>query len=174
MSSDLIDVDLSKIRQLQPKWSAIAQDIALLTVPTSGGTAYTAQDIAKYYGLTEPQFCKLLEIPQFQNLVKQEVAAAKELGPKAGVRLRAEALSLQLQEQLFTRALQGDLDDKLSVQLLGMLMKSAGIDQPPEMAAAQAPQSTVNIAFNIPKLQNRKLAHLVNQPQTNLIDVEGA
>ena len=168
------DDEIRKLKKLQPRWANIAQDIALLTVPTSGASTYTAKDIAAYYKLTDSEFCKLLAIPQFGALVKQEVAAVKELGPKAGVRLRAEALAIQLQEQLFNRATQGDLDDKLTVQLLGMLMKSAGIDQPPEMVQAQAPQNTVNIAFNVPKLQNKKLAHLINLPQTNVVDVEGS
>lgn len=172
MGTDVVDPDLLVLKQIQSKWPSIAQDIALLTVPTSGSATYTGADIAAYYKLTDTQFTKLIELPQFRTLVEQEVAAAKELGPKAGVRLRAEALSLELQETLFSRAMAGDLDDKLSVQLLGMLMKSAGIDQPPEMVQAQTAHNTVNIAFNVPKLSNKKLAHIMNQPQTNVIEGE--
>ena len=66
------------------------------------------------------------------------------------------------------------LDDDLSIKLLGMLLKSSGLEQPPEVikAQAQAQSNTVNIAFNIPKMNNPKLKHLINQPQVNVVDAE--
>ena len=74
---------------------------------------------------------------------------------------------------MFVKATSNELDDDLSIKLLGMLLKSAGLEQPPEVVKAQAQANTVNIAFNIPKLNNPKLKHLMSQPQVNVSDVEG-
>ena len=157
------------------KWADIAHDIAMLTVPAEGGTSYTAQDIVRAHGITDVEFKSLLALEAFQNLVKAEVKCIKDMGPHAGARIRAEAMAIKLQETLFQRATCGDLDDKLAVQLLGMLLKSAGLEQPPEVVKAQAQAAVVNnIAFNIPRLpKNNKLSHLMKQPQTNVIDIEG-
>ena len=74
--------------------------------------------------------------------------------------------------RVFQRAVQGELDDKLAVQLLGMLLKSAGLEQPPEVLKAQAQNNVVNIAFNVPKINNPKLKHIINQPQVNVVEAE--
>lgn len=157
------------------RWPDIAHDIAMLTLPADGGTSFTAKDIVKAHGLTETEFTALLRLESFQSLVKSEVKRIKDMGPHAGARIRAEAMAIKLQEELFQRATNGELDDKLAVQLLGMLLKSAGLEQPPEVAKAQAQAAVVNnIAFNIPRLpKNNKLSHLMSQPQTNVIDIEG-
>lgn len=155
-------------------WPSIAKDIAMLAAPASGATTYTAKDIAREYNLTTEQFTQLMQLPAFKSLLKQELDYVKELGPKAGARLRAEAMATEIGEYIFNRITQTqDLDDKLTVQFYGMLLKSAGLEQPPEMLAASAPQNTVNIAFNVPKLKNQKLAHIAKQSQVNVIDVEG-
>lgn len=153
------------------EWPLIARDLALLAVPVEGATTFAPEDIARVHGLTQGEFDTLLQVSSFQTLVAQEVDRIQELGPHAGVRLRAEAMSMALQEYLFKRAQSGALEDKTVLQLLGVLMKAAGIEQPVEQVQAAAPQSTVNIAFNLPRLPtNRKLAHLMNQPQVNVID----
>ena len=95
------------------------------------------------------------------------------MGPNAGARMRAEAMAVSLQEQLFNEARSGVMDSKSQLQFLAMLLKAAGLEQPPEAARAAATQNVVNIAFNVPKLRgNRKLAHLMTQSQTNVISVE--
>lgn len=171
----MASVSITDLKKSETKWPSIARDIALLATPVDGATTYTASDIAAEYGLPLEHLTALLALPAFQELVRQELAHIKTLGPKAGARLRAEAMAIEVQEYLFNRVTRlHDLDDKLSVQFYGMLLKSAGLEQPPEMAQAQAPQNTVNIAFNIPKLKNPKLAHLASLSQTRVIDAGGS
>lgn len=157
----------------EKQWPDIAHDIAMLSVPTDGAATYSAADIARTHGISLESFNELLKLSSFQMLVANEVRRIKELGPQAGARIRAEAMAIRLQENLFVKATSNELDDDLSIKLLGMLLKSAGLEQPPEVVKAQAQANTVNIAFNIPKLNNPKLKHLISQPQVNVIDVEG-
>lgn len=171
--SELTDYDLTVLKDCQMDWPNIAHDIAMFANPAPGATAFTEADIARSHNLTLDQFHGLLKLEPFRAMVIGEIKRVSEMGPQAGVRLRAESMAVALQERLFSQAMSGLLDDKLTIQLLGMLNKSAGLEQPPEVIAAQAPQQTVNIAFNIPKLKNNKLAHLVGQKQVNLIDAEG-
>lgn len=156
------------------KWADIAHDIAMLAVPSKGGTTYTAHDIAQAHHISDAEFKSLLALPMFQSIVQAEVKRIKELGPQAGARIRAEAMAIELQELMFKKATMNALDDDLSIKLLGMLLKSSGLEQPPEVVKAQAAAqgNTVNIAFNIPKMNNPKLKHLINQPQVNVVDAE--
>ncbi len=173
MANELTHTQFSILKDKERNWPLIAHDLAMLAVPTSGATNFTAADIARNYQLDEAQFEQLLQLSSFQALLNAELARLKDLGPNAGARVRAESMAMAIQERLFNKVTHGDLDDKLTVQFLGMLLKSAGIEQPPEMARAAAPQSTVNIAFNVPKLpNNKKLAHIINQPQNHVIDAE--
>lgn len=155
------------------KWADIAHDIAMLAVPSNGGTTYTAADIAKTHHITIEEFNDLLKLPVFATLVQAECKRIKGLGPQAGARIRAEAMALELQESMFKKAIQNQLEDDLSIKLLGMLLKSSGLEQPPEVVKAQSQSNTVNIAFNIPRINNPKLKHLINQPQVNVVDAEG-
>lgn len=172
--SQLVPTDVSPILlQKQHQWPTIARDIALMTQPQVGAT-YSAADIAEAYDIPESEFVSLLKLPVFIELMKAEMARIRELGPFAGQRMRAEALVTDLQERLFIRAKSGEMEDKQMLQFLSILMKSAGMDAPVEAKESSTVQQTaVNIAFNIPKLDNPKLAHLVNQPQTNVIDFTG-
>lgn len=159
----------------QHQWPMIARDIALMTQPQNG-TAYTAADIAKSYGIPDADFVMLMRLPVFIDIVKSEMARLKELGPFAGHRMRTEALVTDLQEQLYMKAKSGDMEDKQVLQLLSMLMRSAGLDTPIDNKQDAAPitQTAVNISFNVPKLPtNKKLAHIMAQPQTNVIDITG-
>lgn len=163
---------MSLIDLSQAHWVEIAHDLAMLTVPVDGATVYTPEDIAKNHNLTTQEFKDLLNTQAFQDILEGELRRIKNMGEHAGVRLRAEAMATALQENLFQRAVQGDLDDKLAVQLLGMLLKSAGLEQPPEVLKAQAQNNVVNIAFNVPKINNPKLKHIINQPQVNVVEAE--
>lgn len=156
------------------KWPDIAHDIAMLAVPSDGGVKYSAADIARTHGLSMESFSQLLKLPMFKSLLESEIKRIKELGPQAGARIRAEAMAIELQENMFKKAIQNQLDDDLSIKLLGMLLKSSGLEQPPDVVKAQAAAqgNTVNIAFNIPKMNNPKLKHLINQPQVNVVDAE--
>lgn len=159
----------------QYEWPLIARDLVLLATPVNGATNFTPEAIAAAYGMSDDEFRQLAQLPAFLAIVEQEVGRIQRMGANAGVRMRAEAMAMSLQERLFTRAQEGDLDDRLSVEFLRMLMRSAGIEQPEEAARAAAPQNTVNIAFNVPRLpSNSKLAHIAAQPQTRLIEGETA
>lgn len=157
--------------EVQHRWPLIARDLVLMAQPGCG-SSYTLSDVAQHYDLTTEQLTALMQLPSFENLLKSEMARVKAMGPSAGFRLRAEILAGDLQERLYLRAQSGDMEDKQMLQLLAILMRSAGIDTPAEpISTASAP--AVNISFNIPKLPtNRKLAHLMKQPQTNVIDLE--
>lgn len=154
-------------------WPSIAHDIAMMYAPAMGATTYKVEDIIKNYGISKETFDELMKVETFRELIVSEVRRIKKLGDHAGVRLRAESMSVKLQEVMFAKALNNELDDELSIKLLGMLLKSAGLEQPPEVVQAQAQQQQINIAFNIPRLKNNKLKHLVNQPQTKIVDAEG-
>ena len=41
-----------------------------------------------------------------------------------------------------------------------------------EVLKAQAQNNVVNIAFNVPKINNPKLKHIINQPQVNVVEAE--
>ena len=164
-----------KLLSCKHRWPSIARDIALLAVPSGAPASYTAEDIARVYNLTTEEFVELTKIPAFVTIMRDELERIKSMGPNAGTRMRAEAMAVALQEQLFSEASNGELDEKTKLQFLGMLLRSAGLEQPPEAAKAAAAQNVVNIAFNIPKLRNNKLAHIVAQEQTNVVEVkEGA
>ena len=163
---------MSLIDLPQAHWVEIAHDLAMLTVPVDGATVYTPEDIAKNHKLSTQEFQDLLNTQSFQDILEGELRRIKNMGEHAGVRLRAEAMATALQENLFQRAVQGELDDKLAVQLLGMLLKSAGLEQPPEVLKAQEQSNVVNIAFNVPKIHNPKLKHIINQPQVNVVEAE--
>lgn len=173
MANELTHTQFSILKDKERNWPLIAHDLAMLAVPTSGASNFTAEDIARNYQLSNEQFEQLLNLSSFQTLLQSELKRVKDLGPNAGARMRAESMAMAIQEKLYAKVASGELDDKLTVQFLGMLLKSAGIEQPPEMVQAAAPQSTVNIAFNVPRLPNsKKLAHLMNQPQNHIIDAE--
>lgn len=161
-----------KLLKIKSKWGLIAKDIALMMLP-DGLTEYTASDIAATYNLTDAEYDALLELPAFQLVLNNEQERIKQLGPAAGTRLRAEALATSLVEHLYSKAMSNDMDDKQSMELLKTLMRSAGTDAPPETIKAEQQNTSVNIAFNLPKLNNKKLAHLVGQPQVNVIDMSG-
>ena len=166
-------LDLSPLLlKKQHQWPMIARDIALMSQPQSG-TVYTASDIAKSYDIPAEDFVHLMKLPVFVDLVKSEMARLRELGPFASYRIRTESLVSDLQERLYLRAQSGEMEDKAMLQLLSILMRSAGMDAPVENKSegGNVNQTAVNISFNIPKLPtNKKLAHIMAQPQTNVID----
>lgn len=154
------------------EWGPIAHDIALLTAPVDGATTYTASDIAKAHGISSEQLAQLLKLPAFVEIVRKEVQRIKDMGPNAGARLRAEAMAMVLQEKLFALALSGELDGKLLVQFYTSLLKTSGLEEPPETKTQVTPQVVNNVlSFNVPRLpNNRKLSHLMGQPQTRIVD----
>lgn len=164
----------AKLVSIQYKWASIARDIALMSQPYVGGTEFTAKDIANRYELSNAEFILLMKTPAFLEILKAELVHIKELGPHAGHKLRAEAMLIDVQERLYIRALNGEMEDKQLLQFLAVLLKSAGLDGGMENKtdAVVQNQTAVSIAFNVPKLpSNKKLSHIMNLPQTNVVDV---
>lgn len=143
----------------------------------SAGSKYTGADIARNYGLTNDDFLCLIKLPIFGDILKTEIARFKALGPDAGYKMRVEALVADIQERLYLRVKNGSMDDKSAIQFLQMLMKSIGTDavvQPETATGAPVTNTAVNISFNIPRLpHNKKLNHLLAQPQTNVVECSG-
>lgn len=164
----------NSLLQKQHQWPLIAKDIALMTQPTSAESVYTAADIAKNYDLTPNEFTLLMRLPVFSQLVRDEMDRLKQMGPFAGHKLRAEAIISDLQEQVYLRAKQGLMEDKLVISYLGMLMRSIGMDMPSQDKTESVETgniTNINIAFNIPKLLNKKLAHIAAIPHNTVVDV---
>lgn len=167
----------NRLIDIQHQWPLIARDIALMCHPQQGSTQYTAKDIAANYSLSIEDFRYLIRLPVFQDILKIELAKLKALGPDAGYKMRIEAFIMDIQEQLYVRIKRGTMDDKSAIQFLQMLMSSVGlITNGKEQPTASSPvnNTAVNISFNVPKLpNNRKLNHILAQPQTNVIDYTG-
>lgn len=177
-----METSLEKVPRIllvnQHQWPLIARDIAMMLQPGTTGTSYTIDDIAQNYNLSQKDILTLIRLPVFKDILKSELTRLKSLGPNAGYVMRIEALVSDIQERLYLRLQNGDMDDKSAIQFLGMLMKSIGIDstesEDKPQQQVQAVNNSVNISFNIPKLpKNRKLNHLVGQPQTNVVDYTG-
>ena len=160
----------AKLAAKRSEWGAIAQDIVMMSTDSDGSTPYTAADVADNYGLTPEELDVLLKLPAMKELIAAEKARIHDLGVNAGARLRAEALASSLQEVLYRKALSGAMDDRQSVQLLTILMRSAGTDAPPETKEAERPQTSVNIAFNIPKIAGKKFAKLSACAQNKVVE----
>ena len=146
----------AKLAAKRSEWGAIAQDIVMMSTDSGGAATYTADDVA-------------LTLPAMKELIAAEKARIHDLGVNAGARIRAEALASSLQETLYRRALNGQMDDRQAVQLLSILMRSAGTDAPPETKEAERSQTQVNIAFNIPKIAGKKFAKLAACSQNKTV-----
>lgn len=159
----------AKLAAKRSEWGAIAQDIVMMSTDSGGAATYTADDVADNYGLTPDELNLLLTLPAMKELIAAEKARIHDLGVNAGARIRAEALASSLQETLYRRALNGQMDDRQAVQLLSILMRSAGTDAPPETKEAERSQTQVNIAFNIPKIAGKKFAKLAACSQNKTV-----
>ena len=151
----------AKLAAKRSEWGAIAQDIVMMSTDSGG---------ADNYGLTPDELNLLLTLPAMKELIAAEKARIHDLGVNAGARIRAEALASSLQETLYRRALNGQMDDRQAVQLLSILMRSAGTDAPPETKEAERSQTQVNIAFNIPKIAGKKFAKLSACAQNKVVE----
>ena len=154
------------------QWPLIARDIILLAKEGSV-VGYGVPEIAKSYGLSEEEFVELSQLDAFRSVVKSEMDRFKKLGPRAGYKLRTEALITDIQERVYAKVRDGLIDDKSVLQFLNMLMRSVGYDQPSDEEKKSASDTPlVSIAFNVPNLKNNKLAHLVSQPQNKVIEAQ--
>lgn len=131
---------MSDVLALQMQWPALAQDIALITIPNSPVTNIDA--VCNTYGITRAALKELLQVPHFQLLLDASMQELRKQGSRAGARYRAMQLSQSLAENLYRKANSGRLEDKEAVKLLDILVKAAGM-------AKDEPQTQVNVQTNV-------------------------
>jgi len=162
-----------KLVKMQHKWPTIARDLALMSQPQTQSSQFDIEDVARMYDLSLVELNELIINPTFRQLVVEAVRNLKALGPRAGFRMRAELLATELQEKLYNRAVSGSMEDKQMLQFLAVLLKSAGLEAPPEDTPPPMPAGpSVHVALNFPSIPGRSLDHarVIAKPQ-ELIDV---
>lgn len=142
----------------QLRWPSMAQDLAIMAAP--GEATIDVAGFCRSYEITEADLNDLLVVPEFQDLLRHAVEQVQAQGDKAGPRYRATVLSRHLSEALFRKASSGDMNDKEAIKLLEILLRSAGLYDPPPVATTQ-----VNVGVSVPipippGLSNPKLNHL--------------
>ena len=140
------------------RWASLAQDLAILTVPNS--PLSSLERICEVYDIAEVDVNALLQIPEFQTLVRNQLVSLKNQGTKAGQMYRANTLSQGLSEKLYNDAINGDMEAKDSIKLLELLMKAGGVMDKEQQATVVNTQ--VNVAVPLPPsdLHNPKFKHL--------------
>lgn len=142
------------------RWPALAQDIALITIPNSPINGI--DEVCSAYGITKSELREILTVPYFQQLLDNSMQELKKQGSKAGLRYRAMVLAESLAEMLYRRANSGQMKDADALKLLDSLLKASGIEK--DTAAATQVNVQNNIALPFPP-GVKKVA--------NLIPVEG-
>lgn len=137
------------------RWPALAQDIALITIPNSPINGI--QEICDSYGITKPELRDILSVPYFQQLLDTSMQELQKQGSKAGLRYRAMILAESLAEMLYRRANSGQMKDQDALKLLDSLLKASGIEKDP--AGTQVNVQN-NIALPFPA-GVKKVANLV-------------
>lgn len=139
----------------QLRWPALAQDLALMSVPNS--PIQGIDEILEEYQLTKAELKHIIAVPHFQQLLDVSFRELGKQGSKAGVRIRAMYLAQSLAEMLYRRANGGEMKDADALKLLESLIKTAGLGE-----KDQATQVNVqnNIALPFPQ-GVAKIAHCI-------------
>lgn len=137
------------------RWPALAQDIALITIPNSPINGI--QEVCDAYGITQPELRDILSVPYFQQLLDTSMQELQKQGSRAGLRYRAMVLAESLAEMLYRRANSGQMKDTDALKLLDSLLKASGIEKEP--AGTQVNVQN-NIALPFPQ-GVKKVANLV-------------
>lgn len=111
------------------RWPALAQDIALITIPNSPINGI--QEVCDAYGITQPELRDILSVPYFQQLLDTSMQELQKQGSRAGLRYRAMILAESLAEMLYRRANSGQMKDADALKLLDSLLKASGIEKEP-------------------------------------------
>lgn len=127
------------------RWPALAQDIALITIPNSPING--VQEVCDAYGLTKAELREIVAVPYFQQLLDTSLQEVSKQGSKAGLRYRAMILAESLAEGLYRRANSGQMKDADALKLLDSLLKACGIEKD---AGTQVNVQT-NIALPFPQ-----------------------
>lgn len=137
------------------RWPALAQDIALITIPNSPINGI--DEVCSAYGITKSELREILAVPYFQQLLDNSIQELKKQGSKAGLRYRAMVLAESLAEMLYRRANSGAMKDGDALKLLDSLLKASGIEK--DTTATQVNVQN-NIALPFPP-GVKKVANLV-------------
>lgn len=137
------------------RWPALAQDIALITIPNSPINGL--QEVCDAYGITQSELRDILSVPYFQQLLDTSMQELQKQGSKAGIRYRAMILAESLAEMLYRRANSGQMKDADALKLLDSLLKASGVDKD---AAGTQVNVQNNIALPFPP-GVKKVANLV-------------
>lgn len=130
---------MTDILRTQFQWPALAQDMAMLSVPNSPVGSIDA--VCSAYDITKDELRVILAIPHFQYLLDASLQDAQKQGSRAGARYRALTLAQSLAESMFRKANAGEMKDADCLKLLESLLKTAGL--------ADKDQTQVNVQTNI-------------------------
>ena len=140
----------------QVRWPSLARDLAIMSAPDS--PLQDIDQVAESYHISVDDIRKLLLLPEFQGMVKDELARVKAEGGRAGAVYRFATLSQSLAEKLYNDAM-GPMESKDAIKFLELILKCAGF-----MDTKEAQVNTqVNVGVHLPLpqgLSNKKLAHL--------------
>lgn len=150
----------------QLRWPSMAQDLAIMGAP--GEATIDIDGFCRSYGLTEAELNALLTVPEFQELLRHAVEQVHAQGDKAGPRYRAAVLSRHLSEALFRKASLGEMNDKEAIKFLEILLRSAGLYDPPPVSTTQVNVGVAAVPIPVPSgMNNPKLSHLVTTDATS-------
>lgn len=139
------------------RWPSLARDLAVMTAPESPIT--DLGQLCKAYKITEGELAEIVKVPEFQNLLKNELETCKALGSRAGIHYRFSSLSQALAEQMFRDASSGVLEGRDAVALLKLFMQAGGLLSDKETQV----NTQVNVGVHLPLptgLNNNKLKHI--------------
>lgn len=123
------------------RWPAVAQDLALFTIPNSPIQSISA--ICGTFDMSEAEMKALIANPAFQQVFQSALEDVKSWGSRAGAKYRAMILSQTLAEKLFRDAQSGRLEPKDALKLLEILTKASGLEK-------ETAQVQVNTQVNVP------------------------
>lgn len=138
------------------RWPSLARDLAVMQTPGSPLTDFG--EIYDTYRITEDELKKVIQIPEFQQMYRNELEGFRAQGSRAASLYRAGTLSQALTEHLFSDAVAGKMKAPDMLKLLELLLKASG-QLSPDVPAVSV-QTNVGIAIPVPDLKNPKLNHL--------------
>lgn len=143
------------------QWASLALDLAIMQVP--GSPIKDFEQVYEAYNIDEEELKRILQVPEFQQMFRNELDRCRANGTRASQIYRFTTLSQALSEKLYTDAANGQLEPKDAIKLLELLMKAAGIAE--EKSAQVNTQVNVGLSLPLPSgLKNKKLAHLEEAP----------
>ena len=103
------------------RWPSLARDLAVMQTPGSPLTDFS--EIYDTYRITEDELKKVIQIPEFQQMYRNELEGFRAQGSRAASLYRAGTLSQALTEHLFSDAVAGKMKAPDMLKLLELLLK---------------------------------------------------